>query len=90
MRRVERQRVKVSATLDPELLAVVDQYVADHPELDRSKVLDEAIALWYARQQERAMEAQFAEDDVDPEEWAAWCAIRDAAAARVFGPRSEG
>lgn len=33
-------RVKVGATLDPDLVAAVDRYVVDHPGTDRSGVLD--------------------------------------------------
>jgi hypothetical protein len=84
----ERQRAKISATVDPDLLKAVDAYVDEHPELDRSKVLDEALGLWYAREQDRAMEAQFADGSgVDPEEWQAWRAIRDEASNRLFRRR---
>lgn len=77
------RRVKVSVTLNPELLAAVDRHVCDHPGTDRSKVMDEALWLWCAREQERAMEEQFAGDsEVDPEEWESWRAIRRAAAER--------
>lgn len=84
-----RRRVKVGATLDPALVGAVDAYVGAHPGTDRSSVLDEALRLWYARQQDRAMEAQF----TAPEsarlraERSAWRTIQRAAAARRFGPR---
>lgn len=82
-RAVARRRPKISATINPQLLRAVDAFVDTHPEYDRSMVVDEALSLWYARQQEEAMEAQFAEGSgVDPEEWEAWRAIRDAAAAQ--------
>lgn len=78
-----RRRVKIGATVDPALLRVVDDHVARHPGCDRSAVLDEALALWHAREQERAMRAQFeAPDDVPPEEQRAWRRIRRAAAER--------
>jgi len=84
----ERQRAKISATVDPDLLKAVDAYVDEHPELDRSKVIDDALSLWYAREQEKAMEAQFADGSgVDPAEWQAWRAIRDEAANRLFRRR---
>ena len=35
-------------------------YVAAHPDLDRSAVIDQALRLWRASELERAMEAQFA------------------------------
>ncbi len=50
------RRVKVGATLDPDLIAAVDRYVGAHPDIDRSTVIDEALRLWYARQQDLAME----------------------------------
>jgi hypothetical protein len=80
-----RRRPKIAATLDPDLLASVDAYVAAHPDLDRSAVIDEALRLWRARELERAMEAQFAAPDgVDPTERQAWDQLRRAAAAQQF------
>jgi hypothetical protein len=76
-----RRRPKVTATLDPDLLAAVDAHVAAHPELDRSAVLDAALRLWRAHELERALQAQFAApDDVDPAERQAWDTVRRAAA----------
>jgi hypothetical protein len=81
-----RRRLKIAATVDPHLLRAVDAWLSNHPELDRSKVIDEALHLWYARVQERAMEEQFASpSETDADEWEAWRAIRDAAAARRLG-----
>lgn len=87
-----RRRVKISATVDPQLIAAVDTYVAAHAGLDRSTVIDEALALWYARQQEAAMEAQYAgaTDEGPPaEEWAAWRAMQRAAVERLLDRRDE-
>jgi hypothetical protein len=50
------------------------------------------LGLWYARQQQLAMEAQYAPggDDGPPEEeWAAWQAIRRAAAERLIAKPDE-
>jgi hypothetical protein len=76
-------RIKVSVTLDPELLGVVDGFVQAHPGQDRSKVIDQALHHWYAQQQEVAMEAQYAapEDGIAPER-KAWRSLRRAAAKR--------
>jgi hypothetical protein len=83
--RFTRRRAKIGATVDPQLLKAVDDWIGTHPEFDRSKVLDEALRLWYAREQERAMEAQFAEPDgVDAGEWDAWRSARRAAATRLL------
>jgi hypothetical protein len=81
-----RHRVKISATVDPELLDGVDAYIREHPDRDRSKVIDEALYLWLKQEQDRAMEAQYAAPDDRPEdEITAWRAIQDAAAGRIFG-----
>ena len=75
-------RIKVSVTVDPDVLHEVDSYVGDHDGLDRSKVVDEALALWLARRQDAAMEEQFAEEGAPPGEVESWRSIRRAAAAR--------
>jgi len=78
-----RRRPKITATLDPDLLASVDAHVAAHPDLDRSAVIDEALRLWRAHELERAMAAQFAAPDgVDSTERRSWNRIRHAAAAK--------
>lgn len=76
-------RVKVSVTLNPELLAAVDSFVHAHPGQDRSKVIDQALQQWYAQLQDIAMEAQFAgaEDTIAPER-KIWRSIRRVAATR--------
>ena len=81
----QRHRVKISATIDPELLDGIDAYIKEHPGRDRSKVIDEALMLWLAQEQDRAMIEQYAEDDRPADEVAAWRAIQDAAARRTFG-----
>lgn len=86
---VNRHRTKIGATIDPQLAAVVDAYIAAHPGTDRSGVIDEALRLWYARQQELAMIAQFRVPVSAPEgaERRAWKAIRVASATRLSGRR---
>ena len=81
----QRHRVKISATVDPEILDGVDAYIKEHPDRDRSKVIDEALMLWLAQEQDRAMIEQYAEDDRPEDEVAAWRAIQDEAARRIFG-----
>lgn len=81
MRRMSR--IKVSVTLDPDLLEAVDGFVQGHPGQDRSKVIDQALQQWYARQQDIAMEAQYAQhEDSIASEQTAWRAIRRTAATR--------
>ena len=84
-----RHRVKISATIDAELLQAVDAFVKEHPGFNRSKVLDEALWLWHARQQEIAIEAQHTapQDDREREEHAAWRRIQAATAQRIFRDR---
>ncbi|HLQ06016.1 MAG TPA: hypothetical protein VK197_10250 [Verrucomicrobiae bacterium] len=81
--------MKVGATLDPDLLSAVDGYVARHPGVDRSNVLDEALKLWFEREQDLAMERQIREDVkfYDDRDRVAWRELRDAAAARTFTKR---
>src|SRR2546426_11233073 len=80
-------RISVSLTIDVQLLAAVDAYVGQLPDLDRSDVLDAALRLWLTRQQDRAMEAQFREPQSEEEraELAAWRRITNEAALRIFG-----
>ncbi|MBI3977558.1 MAG: hypothetical protein HY331_05160 [Chloroflexi bacterium] len=82
----ERRRAKVSVTVDPDLLRAVDEFVQHHSGSDRSKVFDEALALWYAQRQTAAMEEQFAapRSAEELQELAAWRRIQSAAAGRVF------
>jgi Arc/MetJ-type ribon-helix-helix transcriptional regulator len=78
--------VKIGATVDPHLLRAVDAWVEQHPESDRSKVIDEALQLWYQREQERAIEEQFTSpSDLDPAAWETWRSVRWAAAAQRLG-----
>ena len=84
-----RRRVKIGATLDPDLVAAVDAYVSRHPGLDRSAVIDESLRLWQEREQGEAMQRQIKEDakHYDDPERVAWRRVRDAAAARTFTRR---
>ena len=86
---VERVRAKISITVDPALLKAVDTYVAAHPGMDRSKVIDRALLGWYGEQQEEAIAAQHRASlsDVTRREMGDWRAIRRAASARVLGRR---
>jgi len=82
-----RSRVKVGATLDPDLVGAIDQYVAAHPGTDRSAVIDEALRLWCARQQEAAMERQFRATRSAREiaEHDGWRRLRTATVRRTLG-----
>jgi Arc/MetJ-type ribon-helix-helix transcriptional regulator len=84
-----RSRVKVGATLDPELVDAVDDFVARHDGVDRSAVIDDALRLWCERQQDLATERQIREDKgrVSADERAGWRSIQAGAAARTFRRR---
>jgi metal-responsive CopG/Arc/MetJ family transcriptional regulator len=81
-----RRRVKVSVTISPEILRAVDAFVSQHPDTDRSNVVEDALECWYAQQLDLAMEQQFRSQVPASavEERAGWRRIQDAAAARVF------
>ena len=80
------RRVKVSVTIDPALLHAVDQFVEAHPGLDRSKVFDAALTMWYAERQEEAIAAQFRAplSDEERQERDAWHKIQAAAVERIY------
>ena len=86
----ERRRVKISVTLSAERPRAVAAFVKEHAGYNRSKVLDDALRLWYAHQQEQAMEAQFTapQDEREREEHAAWKRMQAAAAGRLLRARS--
>jgi len=75
----------VSLSLDPGLVRAVDSYVDAHQGADRSKVVDIALQVWTATQQEAAMEAQFSPEPGGDGELASWRQVRRAAAARSLG-----
>src|SRR5947209_3157015 len=80
-------RVKVTVTLDPELLGAVDGFVQSHPGQDRSKVIDQALHQWYSQRQETEMELQYSHGGQRiGSERKAWWALRRAAASRRLGP----
>lgn len=82
----ERHRVKVSVTVDPALLKAVDAYVERHEGLDRSKVFNLALLLWYSEQQEQEIAAQHEapQSEAERRERDEWRRIRHAAAARTL------
>ena len=80
----------MSTTVDAELLDTVDRFIETHGETNRSRIIEEALRLWAARERERATEAQFAtpQSPAELEEHATWRRIRRASAAtRLFQPR---
>ena len=80
-----RKRVKVTATIDVDLIAGIDAYVRDNPKIARSAVIEDALRLWVGRQQDLAMERQLLEDRSRPDtERAAWRRVRAADAQRAL------
>lgn len=88
----QRHRVKVSVTVEPVLLHAVDDFVARHEGMDRSKVFDEALYLWYAHKQEEEIATQHRaqQSPEEQEERAAWQRIQTESAQRIFGVRERG
>ena len=85
-----RTGVKISATIDRDVLNGVDAYLRDLPDRDRDTVIDEAlrIRLDLANEQDRAMEEQYTAPDDRPEhEVAQWNAIRDASTRMMLSAR---
>lgn len=83
---LDQRRVKISATVDRSLLNDVDAFVDEHPAFTRSRIFDEALRLWKARQVEMAFEAQYAgpASEQETREQEDWRHIRRAAARRML------
>jgi hypothetical protein len=58
-----RRRSKVTVSVDPGLLDVVNSYLDAHPETDRGHVFDQALYLWYHALLEEARSERLAVDD---------------------------
>lgn len=82
----DRRRIKISATVDADLLQAVDAFVDTHDGSNRSQVIDEALHLWQKRELDRAMEAQCLapQSEQEREERAAWRHIQQAATQALF------
>jgi hypothetical protein len=68
------KRSKVTVSVDPRLLEVVDSYLDAHPDVDRGHVFDQALYLWYHALLDEARSEQLAVDDrlIDLAESSAW------------------
>lgn len=69
-----RRRSKVTVSVDPRLLDVVNSYLDAHPETDRGHVFDQALYLWYHALLDEARTDRLAVDDrvIDLEESREW------------------
>jgi hypothetical protein len=68
------RRSKVTVSVDPRLLDVVNSYLDAHPETDRGHVFDQALYLWYHALLDEARTERLAVDDrlIDLEESREW------------------
>ena len=68
------KRSKVTVSVDPRLLEVVDSYLDAHPNVDRGRVFAQALYLWYHALLDEARSEQLAVDDrlIDLAESSAW------------------
>jgi metal-responsive CopG/Arc/MetJ family transcriptional regulator len=84
-----RHRIKVSVTIDPGLLKIVDAFVAAHPGTDRSGVFNDALLLWCGEQQERAIAEQHRapKSEVEQTEREAWHRLQAEAVDRITSER---
>ncbi len=82
----QRARPRITVTVDPDMLEEVDGYLQEHPEVDRSGIVDEALRLWYANRLHEALVKQHSatKSPVELEERAAWKRIRTAQMPRLL------
>jgi hypothetical protein len=69
-----RRRSKVTVSVDPRLLEVVDSYLDAHPGVDWGRIFDQALYLWYHALLDEARAEAMAFDGrlIDLEESRAW------------------
>src|SRR5437764_1093377 len=53
-----RTKSRITITIDPAMLKEIDEYVEEHKETDRSKVVGEALQTWYAQALHEALVRQ--------------------------------
>jgi hypothetical protein len=80
------RRVKVSLSLDSAVVEYLDAYVAAHPAINRSRVVELAVREFRQRQIEAELEAQYAEPEPEEiqQELEDWRHIRRTAARRAL------
>jgi hypothetical protein len=76
------KRVKISVSVDPTLLKLLDDFIEQHGGWDRSKVIDQALSQWSTRRQDEAMVAQYSRPEEPTPERRHWRATRRAAPSR--------
>lgn len=81
---VQRNRPRITVTVDPDMLEEVDTYIQEHVGTDRSQIVDEALRYWYAQVLHEALVKQHAapKSPGEMEERAAWKRIRAAQRSR--------
>ena len=85
----QRHRIKVSVTIDPRLLKIVDAFVTAHPGTDRSGVFNDALLIWCGEQQEQAIAEQHRapKSDAEQAERDAWHRLQLEAVDRITSNR---
>ncbi len=82
---MQRNRPRITVTVDPDMLDEVDEYIQSHQGTDRSQVVDEALRCWYAHQLREALIRQHSAECSSEElaERLAWRRIREAQVSRL-------
>jgi metal-responsive CopG/Arc/MetJ family transcriptional regulator len=84
---VQPETVEILVAVDKELIEAVDKAVERFPGLDRTKVFDEALRMWYARELDAEAQYSEVESEEEAEEREIWRRIQAAAAERIFRAR---
>lgn len=51
-------KIKVTATMDPDLVQAIDEYIKQIKSLSRSQLIEDVLRQWYLKQKQREMESQ--------------------------------
>lgn len=76
----QRNKPRITVTVDPDMLDEVDAYIREHVGTDRSQIVDEGLRCWYARKLHEALVKQHSatRSPEEVEERTAWKRIRAA------------
>ena len=81
----QRNKPRITITVDPDMLEEIDTYIQEHQGTDRSQIVDEALRCWYASMLHEALVRQHSapKSPDELEERAAWKRIRAAQMPRM-------
>lgn len=81
----QRNKSRITITVDPAMLEEVDSYIQEHEGTDRSEIVNVALRCWYARLLHEALVRQHSapKSPEELEERAAWKRIRAAQMAHL-------